>query len=66
MSRLVETISPLKIQSLTYPTWKYVNPASLATSGIYSTGDLDRLRNHIMFPVEESSMLNTIAREAMG
>jgi len=37
MPRLVETISPPKIQPLTRPIWKYVKPVSLATSGIYST-----------------------------
>jgi len=44
----------------------HVNPASLATSGIYLTGDLDCLRNHIMFPMEKPSMLNTITREGDG
>jgi len=36
-------------------------------SRIYSSDDLDHLRNHIMFPVEKSFVLNTIARsnEAM-
>jgi len=65
MPRLVETIPPAKIQPLIRPIWKYVNPASLATSGIYSIGDLHRFRNHIMFPVEKLSMLNTIAKGAM-
>jgi len=64
MPRLVETIPLPNIQLLTYLIWKYVNPASLATSGI-STSDLNRLRNHTMFPVEKSSMLNTTARGAM-
>lgn len=54
------------IQPLTRPTWKYVSPLALATSGIYSDEDLDRLRNHIMFPVEKPQMLNTLARGAMG
>jgi len=35
-------------------------------SEIYSIGDLDRFRNHIMFPMEKPSMLNTIARGAIG
>lgn len=64
--RPVETLPPPVIQPLTQPTWKYVSPSSLAISGIYSSEDLDRLRNHIMFPVEKPSMLNTIARGAMG
>lgn len=64
--RPVETLPPPVIQPLTQPAWKYISPSSLATSGIYSNEDLDRLRNHIMFPVEKPSMLNTLARGAMG
>ncbi|KAH0944559.1 hypothetical protein HN011_006838 [Eciton burchellii] len=56
MPRLVESIPPPNIQSLMRPTWKYAKPASLTTSGIYSTCDQERLRSHIMFPVEEPSM----------
>jgi len=66
MPRPVESSPPPTIQPLTRPTWKYVSPAALATSGIYSDEDLDRLRNHIMFPVERPQMLNTLARGAMG
>jgi hypothetical protein len=66
MPRLVEIIPPPNIQPLKRTTWKYVNPASLATSGIYSTSDLERLRRHIMFPVVKRSMLNFIAGGAMG
>ena len=51
---------------MTNPTWKYYNPASLATSGIYSQEDLNRLRDHIMFPAEKPIVLNTIARGIMG
>ncbi|XP_072766924.1 uncharacterized protein [Anoplolepis gracilipes] len=61
-----ESVAPPTIQPLTTPTWKYISPTSLATSGIYSDEDLDRLRDHIMFPMEKPSMLNTIARGAMG
>lgn len=62
----LESLPPPVIHPLTRPTWKYVSPSSLATSGIYTSEDLDRLRNHIMFPVEKPSMLNTLARGAMG
>lgn len=61
-----ESLPPPTIQPLTKPSWKYVSPDALATSGIYTPEDLDRLRDHIMFPVEKPSMLNTIARGAMG
>lgn len=61
-----ESLPPPVIQPLTKPTWNYVSPAHLATSGIYTNEDLDRLRNHIMFPVEKPAILNTIAKGAMG
>lgn len=64
--RLVESLAPPTIQPLTKPTWRYISPDSLASSGIYTNEDLDRLRDHIMFPMEKPSMLNTIARGAMG
>ncbi|KYM93388.1 hypothetical protein ALC62_12483 [Cyphomyrmex costatus] len=65
-SRPIEALAPPTIQPLTKPAWKYVNLETLATSGIYSAEDLDRLKGHMMFPVERSSMINTIARGAMG
>lgn len=66
MPRPIEALAPPVIKPLTQPQWKYVSPAALATSGIYSAEDLDRLRNHIMFPIEKPSMLNTLAQGAMG
>ncbi|KYN50086.1 hypothetical protein ALC62_00114, partial [Cyphomyrmex costatus] len=62
----VEVIAPTIIQPMSHPTWHYTSSSSLATSGIYSTDDLDRLRAHIMFPVERPSIVNTLARGAMG
>jgi len=64
--RPVEALAPPIIEPLTQPKWQYSSPNSLATSGIYSSEDLDRLRTHIMFPVEKPSMLNNIAQGAMG
>jgi hypothetical protein len=46
--------------------WQYSAPSSLATSGIYTQEDLDTLRDHVMFPAEETAVLNTIARGATG
>ncbi|KYQ58524.1 hypothetical protein ALC60_02477, partial [Trachymyrmex zeteki] len=62
----IEVLAPPIIQPLTKPKWHYVSPTSLATSGIYNPNDIDRLRSHIMFPVEKPSMLNTLARGALG
>ena len=54
------------MKPLTKPTWKYVSPGSLATSGIYTETDLEELRDHIMFPAERPAVLNTVARGVMG
>lgn len=62
----VRSLAPPVIQPLTQPKWHYINAGELATSGIYSQDDLDKLRNHLMFPIEKPAMLNTIARGAMG
>lgn len=62
----IESLKPPIIQPLIQPTWKYVSPAHLATSGIYTSGDLERLKNHIMFPIEKPSILENIARGASG
>lgn len=62
----VESLTPPIIQPLTRPKWKYVSPAHLATSGIYTPENLERLREHIMFPVEKPAILSNIARGASG
>lgn len=64
--RPVDTRPPISMKPLTKPTWKYVNPGSLATSGIYTDTDLETLRDHIMFPAERPAVLNTVARGVMG
>ena len=62
----VESIAPTIVKPLTKATWKYVNPSSLATIGIYSQSDLDKLRDHIMFPAEKPMTLNSLAKEITG
>jgi len=47
------------------PMWKYTDIESLTFNGINIEEDLNRLRNHIMFPVKRPSTLDTIARRAM-
>ena len=51
---------------MTRSTWKYTNPAELATSGIYTEKELDQIRERIMFPVERPAVLNVLAREMRG
>lgn len=64
--RPVDTLPPITMKPLTKPTWKYISPGSLATSGIYTENDLENLREHIMFPAERPAVLNTLARGVMG
>ena len=52
--------------SIMKQTWKYTNSASLATSGIYTQADLDKLRHHIMFPAGKPNVLNSLARGILG
>lgn len=66
MPKPVTALTPEILKPLSEPTWKYTNPADLATSGIYTEKDLDQLRERIMFPVEQSSFLNDLTREMRG
>jgi len=58
--------SPQIMEPMTKPIWKYVEAEHLSDSGIYSQEDLSRLRDHIMFPVENTTLFNTFARTAIG
>lgn len=51
---------------MTKMTWHYLTPGSLATSGIYSQSDVDKLRDYIMFPAEKPAVLNSIAQDMTG
>lgn len=62
----VESFAPQILQPMKNHTWKYTNPATLATSGIYSQSDLEKLRDHIMFPAEKPMVLNTLGRGFSG
>lgn len=57
-------IPPQTLEPLTKPSWKYVDAEHLAESGIYSTDDLNRLREHIMCPVKQPTPINNFAKVA--
>ena len=68
---ILATLAPNEFAShlmkpLTKPTWWYTNTAHLATSGMYSQSDSNKLLDHIMFPTEKQMVLNTLARGIMG
>ncbi|XP_044005427.1 uncharacterized protein LOC122850330 [Aphidius gifuensis] len=58
------TIEPVKLNPNRKSTWVYANIGDLANSGIYSKDDMERMRERIMFPVEQTSILNTFAARA--
>ena len=62
----VQSIAPAIVKPLTKVTWKCTNLSSLATSSIYPQSDLDKLRDHIMFPAEKPMILNSLAKEITG
>ena len=66
LSKLTEAKNPTTLHPTTQATWKYNDPASLATSGIYTEKDLDELRDRIMFPMDQPALLNQMAREMHG
>jgi len=62
----VRQIPPQLLKPLTALSWSYATPGPLAISGIYSQSDLDKLRDHIMFPAEKPAVLNAMARGITG
>ena len=66
LSNPVESIAPTIVVPLTKVIWKYTKPLSLATNGIYSQSDLDKLSDHITFLAEKAMISNSLAREITG
>ena len=51
---------PTIMKTMIIPTWKYTNPTTLATIGIYTEKELDQIRERIMFPVGRPAVLNDL------
>jgi len=62
----VRQVPPQQLKPLTTLSWNYATPGPLAISGIYSQSNLDKLRDHIMFPAEKPAVLNAMARGMTG
>ncbi|CAK9807063.1 hypothetical protein ANTQUA_LOCUS5127 [Anthophora quadrimaculata] len=62
----VESLPPTPLKPLTKATWRYVNPHNLADGGIYSPEDLEKLKEHIMFPIERPAIVNSLAQGVTG
>ena len=43
-----------------------MDPQNLANGGIYSAEDVEKLKEHIMFPVEKAAIIDGLAQEASG
>ena len=66
LPRATEAVPPQTIKPMTRSSWKYISPAHLATSGIYTEEDLKDLRNRIYFPMERTGLLNDLALGMQG
>ena len=62
----VDSVPPLPLQPIANSKWNYVDPQNLANGGIYSAEDVEKLNEHIMFPVEKVAILNGLAQGASG
>lgn len=62
----IDAPAPIVLKPKTALSWKYLSAGNLATSGIYSEADLQKLREHIMFPAEKPAMINNIVRGMSG
>ncbi|KAL7290719.1 hypothetical protein TKK_0015471 [Trichogramma kaykai] len=52
---------PSIIQPLEIPTWNYEEIRSFMTSGIYSAEELEKLEDHMIFPLKRQELLETVA-----
>ncbi|XP_072755902.1 uncharacterized protein [Anoplolepis gracilipes] len=59
-------LPPQRLRPMTSLSWKYLTPGPLAISGIYTEKDIEKLRDHIMFPAEKPALPNFIARGMTG
>ncbi|OXU16467.1 hypothetical protein TSAR_008252 [Trichomalopsis sarcophagae] len=59
-------IAPESLHPRTKGTWEYATRKAIAVSGIYNEANLQDLRDHIMFPLEKSSVLNNVAMGMTG
>ncbi|XP_072764372.1 uncharacterized protein [Anoplolepis gracilipes] len=62
----VRQLPPQRLHPMTSLSWKYLTPGPLAISGIYTEKDIEKLRDHIMFPAEKPALLNFVARGITG
>ena len=62
----IDSVPPLPLQPIAQSKWQYVDPQNLANGGIYSSEDIEKLKQHMMFPVEKAAIINELAQGASG
>ena len=62
----VDSVPLSPLQPIANSKWNYVDPQNLANGGIYSAEDVEKLKEHIMFPVEKTAILNGLAQGTSG
>lgn len=59
-------LPPQILQPLTHITWKYQNADNLAATGLYSSKDLEKLQRNLLHKVEQTAIIDGIARGSVG
>lgn len=62
---LENSIEPSSLEPSPGPTWKYIGPKNLATSGIYSQEDIIKLNNRIMSPMEQRPVMTEMTQQVL-
>ena len=62
----VVSVLPLPFRPVAKSKWQYVDPRYLANGGIYFAVDVEKLKEHIMFPVDKTAFIDGLAQGASG
>lgn len=66
LPKLVESVPPSTLEPNIKFNWRPSTPDNVASSGIYTRDQLDKIRDQIMFPQERAAIINNIVRQATG
>ena len=56
----------LPLHPIAKSKWQYMDPHKLANRGIYSADNVEKLKEHIMFPVEKAAFIDGLVQGAPG
>ena len=57
---------PSALRPIKHQSFSYKSPANLAKGGIYNQKEIEKMRNHLLFPQERLAITNVITRGAAG